>query len=205
MITTETLKKNSGLDSTAYFSNGDELTLSVEELCAFHIREGRKYSQEEYEQLILKIMCQRAKSKIMPYVVFTKRTEKQIYDKITENGFSVDVAEVLTEELKEKEYIDDREYSRSYIKKSIAKGLSKQKIIWDLKNKGVSQIIAEEILQEISPDELALAENALNKKLRTGGKKDYNKLYAFLMRKGFTGEIARKVLQESGIERDEKY
>lgn len=205
MIKTERLIKNSGEESTAYFSNGEELTFSAEELCAFHIRESREYSQEEYEELILKVMCQRAKTKVMPYVIFSKKTEKQVYDKIIENGFSEQVAETLTEELADKGYIDDREYCRSYMKKALDKGLSTQKIVWDLRSKGVNQACAEEILQDFSPDEVAFAKNALNKKLRTGGEKDYNKLYGFLVRKGFSGEISRKVLQESGIGKDEEY
>lgn len=202
MIKTETLKKISDGRSTAYFSNGEIIEFSIEELCAFHIREGREYSLEEYEALIHNVMCQRAKSVVMPYVVYTKRTEKQVYDKIKDSGFTDEVAVSLVSELKEKEYISDKDYCRSFIKKTLEKGESKQKILWELKNKGVSVNVAEEVYKEFSPDELNQAIKSLNKKLRTGGKKDYNKLYGFLQRKGFSAGIARKALQEIDVKRN---
>ena len=76
MIRTENIKKLSGNESTACFSNGENYTFSTEELCAFHIREGREYTQEEYETLIHNVTVQRAKLIVMPYVIYTKRTEK---------------------------------------------------------------------------------------------------------------------------------
>jgi len=205
MIRTENIKKLSGNESTACFSNGENYTFSTEELCAFHIREGREYTQEEYETLIHNVTVQRAKLIVMPYVIYTKRTEKQVYDKIKSSGYSEEVASALTEELKEKEYIDDRDYCRKYIKKSLDKGDSIQKMLYDLKEKGVSLSVAEEVMQEFSPEDVDQARILLNKKLRTGGKKDYNKLAGYLLRKGFPGGIVRKVLQESDIGRNEEY
>ena len=94
------------------------------------------------------------------------------------------------------------------VKKSVEKGASKQKILYDLKAKGVSATITQEVLDELSVDELSQAINSLNKKLRTGGQKDYNKLYGFLVRKGFSPGTARKALQEfdlSGNVSNEEY
>ncbi len=205
MIKTDSLKKKSGNESTALFSNGEEIIFSTEELCAFHIREGREYSETEYEELINKVMIQRAKLKVMPYVIYTKRTEKQVCEKIVAEGFASEVAALLVEELKEKEYISDKDYVLSYLKKTGDKGDSRQKIFFDLKNKGVAASLVEEVLAEMDFDDYKQAEIALNKKLRTGGKKDYNKLSGFLLRKGFSGAIVRKVLQEFQIGRNEEY
>ncbi len=199
MIKTETLKKISGGRSTAYFSNGENIEFSIEELCAFHIREGREYEEEEYLSLVANVMCQRAKTIVMPYVVYTRRTEKQVYDKIKEAGFSSDIAKSLCVELTEKEYINDKEYTKSFVKKSVEKGASRQKIFYDLKAKGVAATVIEEVLDELLVDELSQAIFSLNKKLRTGGQKDYNKLYAFLVRKGFSPGTARKALQEFNV------
>ena len=70
----------------------------------------------------------------------------------------------------------------------------------ELRQKGVGEAVIEEVLNEFSADDTNAARTLLNKKLRTGGEKDYNKLYSFLMRKGFSGETVRKVLQETEIE-----
>lgn len=201
MIIVERIQKGSSGKHTVIFNNGETKEFSEEELCAFHISPNREYSEEQFAAVMDKVLCERAKGQIMPYITFSKKTGRQIFEKILYLGFPERIAEQLVQELTEKAYIDDRAYCRSYVKQaSGAKSYSLSRIKLELRHRGVDDTVIEEVLQEFSVDDVSSARKLLNKKLRTAGKRDYNKLYSFLMRKGFSGETVRKVLQEIGFE-----
>ena len=206
MIRTDKVDLKSTEECTAHFSNGQDMTFTYEELCAFHIREGREYEDGDFADLMITVQCERAKTRVMPFVVFKKRTKAQVRERVLEAGFDQEVADSLTDELEAKGYIDDREFCRSFIRDSLErKGASVRKTLWDLESKGIARRLAEEMLAESGADDNAAAAGALEKKLRSGAPKDYNKLYAFLTRRGFSGAVADKVLRESGIERFKEY
>lgn len=201
MIRVEQMQEGSSGRCTVIFDNGEEFEFSKEELCAFHISPQKTYSENQLAAILDKVTCERAKEKVIRYVTFSKKTGRQVFDKIVNLGFETDIAEQLVQELTEKEYIDDREYCRSYVRQAIGtKAYSINRIKMELRQKGVGEAVIEEVLNEFSADDTNAARTLLNKKLRAGGEKDYNKLYSFLMRKGFSGETVRKVLQETEIE-----
>ncbi len=201
MIIVERIQEGSSGKHTVIFSNGEAMEFSEEELCAFHISPNREYSEEQFAAVMDKVLCERAKGQIMRYVTFSKKTGRQVFEKILYLGFPEGIAEQLVQELTEKAYIDDREYCRSYVKQaSGAKNYSLSRIKLELRYRGVDDTVIEEVLQEFSVDDVSSARKLLNKKLRRAGERDYNKLYSFLMRKGFSGETVRKVLQEIGFE-----
>lgn len=197
MICVEQIQACSSGQHTVTFSNGEAFTFSAEELCAFHICVQKEYSEEQFASLIDKVLCERAKGKIMRFVTFSRKTGGQVFEKIIGLGFPEHIAQQLVQELTEKGYLDDREYCCSYLKAAAAKGYSRSRIQMELRHKGVDETVLREILAEFPADDISSARKVLNKKLRTGGERDYNKLYAFLMRKGFSGETVRKVLQET--------
>ncbi len=200
MISVAQIQERSTGQHTVVFSNGEAFDFSAEELCAFHIRLQKEYSEEQLAALIDKAQCERAKGKIMRFVTFSPKTGRQVFEKIVSLGFPEHVAQQLVQELTEKAYIDDREYCRSYLRAAGAKSYSQNRIRAEFRQKGVDETVIREILEEFSVDDISSARKILNKKLRTGGERDYNKLYAFLMRKGFSGETVRKVLQETECE-----
>ena len=197
MVHVEQMQEGSSGQHTVIFDNGETFEFSAEELCAFHVGLQKEYTEEEFADLLDKVLCERAKGKVMGYVAFSKKTGRQVFEKIVSLGFSDRIAELLVQELTEKGYIDDRAYCCAYVRQATgSKAYSVSRIQMELRQKGVPESVIEEILEEFSVDDTAAARQALNKKLRTGGERDYNKLYAFLMRKGFSSETVRKVLQE---------
>ncbi len=201
MIVVEQIKEGSSGQCTVIFDNGEEFEFSREELCAFHITLRKEYSEDKLAAVIDKVMCERAKEKAMRYVTFSKKTGRQVFDKIVNLGFQEHIAELLVQELTEKEYINDREYCRSYLRQATGtKAYSICRIRMELRQRGVDETVIEEALNEFCVDDINSARTLLNKKLRAGSERDYNKLYSFLMRKGFSGETVRKVLQETEFE-----
>ena len=206
MILVSAVNKKSKDECTAHFSNGMVMNFTAEELCAFHIKEGREFEEPKFEQVISKVWTERAKAKVMSSVLYSPKTSKQVKDKILKEGFNENVADKLVDELTEKGYIDDEAYAERFIKKAIkSKPNSVMKITADLRGKGISGEVISRAIKNLTPDEDEMALRALEKKLHQSRDKDYNKLYGFLSRKGFPSGAARKALEHFGIEKDNEY
>ena len=94
------------------FDSGETFGFSAEELCAFHIDEGKYFCEETWAEVYHRILCERAKGKVMSFVTFSRKTGGQVFDRVVSLGFSEAVAESLVTELAEKGYIDDLSYCR---------------------------------------------------------------------------------------------
>lgn len=206
MIFVSEINKKTKNESTAHFSNGLVMDFTPEELCAFHIYEGRDFEDDKFEKVISKVWTERAKAKVIASVLYSPKTAKQVRDKVLHEGFSFDVAEKLTEELKEKGYINDAVYAEKYIARAIkSKPDSIAKIKATLMGKGISAEDISKAMENLEPDDSEMAVRVLEKKLHRSGDKDYNKLCGFLSRKGFSSGAVRHALDHFNIERKNEY
>lgn len=206
MILVSAVNKKSKDECTAHFSNGMVMNFTAEELCAFHIKEGREFEEPKFEQVISKVWTERAKAKVMASVLYSPKTSKQVRDKILKEGFDEAVADKLVDELVQKGYVDDEAYAERYIKRAVkSKPNSVLKITADLRGKGISGEIISKAFKNLAPDEDEMALRALEKKLHQSRDKDYNKLCGFLLRKGFPAGAVRKALEHFGIEKNNEY
>lgn len=206
MILVSAVNKKSKDECTAHFSNGMVMNFTAEELCAFHIKEGREFEEPKFEQVISKVWTERAKAKVMASVLYSPKTSKQVRDKIQKEGFDEAVADKLVDELVQKGYVDDEAYAERYIKRAVkSKPNSVLKITADLRGKGIPGEIISKAFKNLAPDEDEMALRALEKKLHQSRDKDYNKLCGFLLRKGFPAGAVRKALEHFGIEKNNEY
>lgn len=109
------------------------------------------------------------------------------------------IAEAIAR-LKEEGYVDDREYASSYVRSRIGKqGKGRLRVAQELKGQGISSRIIEQTLAQLDEDEeVKAAYEAASKKMRSlHGEPAENsrKLLQFLMRRGYSGAICRKVMQ----------
>lgn len=109
------------------------------------------------------------------------------------------IAEAIAR-LKEEGYVDDREYASSYVRSRISKqGKGRLRVAQELKGQGISSRIIEQTLAQLDEDEeVEAAYEAASKKMRSlHGEPAENsrKLLQFLMRRGYSGAICRKVMK----------
>ena len=128
------------------------------------------------------------------------RTEKQLKDKLISDGkYSEEVIDTVILFLKEYRYLDDRQYSVDYINgRKNTKGL--KALLYELKNKGVSDDILSELKEEYSDMDTSDAIKKLISKKgidpSTKDKKEKEKLFRFLISRGFTYSDITKVLTD---------
>lgn len=132
------------------------------------------------------------------------RTEKQLRDKLRQSKkYSDDVIDETIKFLKKHKYIDDIEYAKRYIE--LYKDKYSEKILkTKLYEKGVDKKIIQKALEEcdIMLDSVELIKKLLLKKCpdyyernTTMDIKEKQKIFAFLMRKGFSYEDIQDVMR----------
>ncbi len=145
-----------------------------------NLRKKLKDSDSKLEESALRILSIRDHS------------ERELFQKLKKRGFEVERIVSLIERLKETGVLDDRRFAISYARWRRKKLYGNRKIYAELLNKGVDRELALEAIESVS-EEMGEAEAArtLARKKGTRGEK----LFRFLVQRGFSMEVAREVAQ----------
>lgn len=138
-----------------------------------------------------------AKSKVLKYIVYKKRTEYEVRKKF-ENEFDEDIFEEVIDVMKENKYLGDNIYAERSINEFIAiNTLSIKEIKYKLQLKGIKSSIIDECIQdnyeELIEYEHKCAVKQMRKKLKDG---DIQKARLFLMKKGYKEESIKYAIEE---------
>ena len=156
------------------------------ELSRYHLEEGAVLPPEVYEELVNRVLKKRATLRAMHILERTDKTEAQLRRKLEESEYP-------------KEYLDDRRYAEHYIEwKKQGKGKARLKM--ELVQKGISREIIEEVLESTDFGETReMIRQIILKKRKTDipmNEKEKQRIYGFLMRKGFSSSDILAVMRE---------
>lgn len=140
-----------------------------------------------------------AKNKALRYLTSRMRTMSEIRNKLQMLGFSSSTIDKVVTDLIELGYINDEEYIDAFINDTLKiKPKGKRLIELTLREKGIDYGLITQKLNSIgNNDEENLARKLLDKKFKNtdlADKKTLNKIYLFLMRKGFNSDLIAKIL-----------
>lgn len=187
--------------SKVYIEEEFAFVLYKGELRLYHVRQGEELSQADYDAILREVLPRRAKRRAMNLLQGREYTTKQLHDKLREGYYPEAVIDQALDYVAGYRYIDDLRYAVSYItgQESVR---SRRRIEQDLIRKGIPRKILEQAWQEWeeqggAQDEQSMIKKLLEKKKYDTGhtdRKEVQRLYSFLARKGFSGEQIRKAL-----------
>ena len=148
-----------------------------------------KFADEEKLEMLEK--REKLKTKVLKYIMFKKRTEKEVREKFA-NEEEESLEEVI-EILKDLGYINDVDYIDRFINEAInIKNLSLYELRYKLYSKGISKDLIEDYFssnyETLVDYEKKSAKNIINKKKRTMEIEDIKN---YLKRKGYKEESIR--------------
>lgn len=185
--------------SRVYLDEELAFVLYKGELSRYGIKEGAELSEDIYREILDTVLTKRAKLRCMNLLKSMDRTEFQLRQKLRQGDYPEEVAERAIAYVKKFGYVNDRAYALRYIESRQGRDARRQ-IACDLRQKGISQDIIQEAFEEAEPqDEEALIRRLAEKKHidpRTADRKERQRLYGFLMRKGFSSEAIGRALRE---------
>ena len=170
------------------------------EVFRYHIEKDREISPEIYKEIIEEVLTKRAKLRALHLLEQGDRTKKDLEEKLLKNGYPPEAVEAALAYVESFHYIDDKRYALSYIQnQSGRKG--RARIQMELRRKGVPQEYIDQAFQEMEEetDTEAVIRELVQKKRRGQGpmdEKEKQRLYGFLLRRGFSTSDILCVLRE---------
>ena len=115
--------------------------------------------------------------------------------KLGQAGFAQHDINVLLDEFEEKNWLSDSRFAESFVADHRARAGS-VKLAYDLRQRGVSDAIIEDVLSKNRDSELERAREVWRKKFRSAPENanETVKQMRFLQGRGFTAEVIRKTL-----------
>ena len=135
------------------------------------------YSLEDFDK---------AKTKILKYIVYKRRTEQEVRQKF-KNEFDEEMFEDIIDYLKDAKYIDDEEYIEKIVNNfKILKNLSNKELKYKLMAKGLEKNLIEDYFyenkEELEEYEIKSATNIIIKKSRD---MENDEIKMYLLKKGY--------------------
>lgn len=165
----------------------------------------QELSEDKYEYILHQLLPKRAEARLLHLLEKKDYTEGQLCKKLEEGYYPTECIQYAIGRMKEYGYVDDRRYIRNYIEGQREKKTYKQ-IEQNLRQRGITKQQLEQYRLEhledfysdqVEEQERRLAERLLEKRkyhkeLASSSEKE--KQYRYLLGKGFSPSVIRKVL-----------
>ncbi len=178
------------------FADSSEVLIDNEVVYEKTLRAGVDLSQEYIDELVSESNYRRAKSRALWYLDRNDHTEKALYQKLLRGGFPEKESAMVIARLIEVGLLNDERYAKNYAERLIESNISKREALQKMLIKGVPYELAKSVLADTESDEETQIKNLIQKKYRTklSGENGWQKVYAALIRKGFSYEAVKKTL-----------
>ncbi len=177
-----------------YVDGGESFPLYKGEIKRYGIREQNELSDDEYGHIIRDILIKRAKERAMHILKGADKTERQIREKLERGRYPSLVIDEVIKFLLKYEYINDYDYSVSYIKtysKSQSERLMREKLLQRGVDRDIIVTAMEDAMKEADYDCQSIIADILRRKKYnndTADIKEKNRMVSHLLRKGFMYE-----------------
>lgn len=167
----------------------------------YGIREGEELDEATYELIQKEVLSKRAEKRALHLLEKRDYTAAGLQRKLTEGGYSEEIAKAVIEVMKGYRYLDDARYADQYIR-CYAGRKTRRAIYAKLAEKGIAKDVIANVYERFDEegneaDEESMAVELLKKRHYEGGpieKKEMDRHIAFLMRRGFSISCIRKAV-----------
>lgn len=146
---------------------------------------------------------EKAKEYAFLLLKFRQRSEKELFERLKKKNFRPETIKEALAFLKEKAFIDDDGFTRAWLSQRLKKPYGLRRILRELSLKGIARERAEAAFGQIKEDyneKEIVARVAKERLARLSGLeplKAKKRLFAYLLRRGFSPEIIRECLNKS--------
>ncbi|MER2137815.1 MAG: regulatory protein RecX [Arthrobacter sp.] len=148
-----------------------------------------------------------ARAIVLRQLTSSAKSRQQLADKLAERDVPDDVAEAVLDRFEEVQLIDDAEFARMWVRsRSQTRSLARSAIRRELTGKGIDPQLAEEALEQLSPDAaVEAARDLVDRKLRRASlpedakerDKLVRRLVSMLARKGYSPSLGFTVVNDA--------
>lgn len=193
LVTAITQQKRDESKYNIFLDGEYSFALPMQDILYFKLKEGQEVSAETVDFIRKNLIYVKAQDAALHYISYKMRTLAEVRQKLTEKEFAEDVIEQVIAFLEKYGYVDDREYCRKYIAERLRlrpKGAYALRV--ELRQRGISAELADEVLAETEIDEEEDALRWLEKKTKGNfcvDRDEKRRLQSFLARKGYSYSV----------------
>ncbi|MFF2532190.1 regulatory protein RecX [Brevibacillus sp. NPDC058079] len=194
--------------------NNSRYSLYLDDVFAFGISEdvyirnrkkivvGNEIEQSFVDEVLIEEEMQKTMDSALRLLSFRIRSEYELRMRLRQKGYEDNWIDLALEKLRSYQYVNDETFAKTLAKdRQNIKKLGERGLKAELKQKGISQEIITQVVDELCSDEKELGQaiELCEKKLRSISGKDpipktRQKLMQFLVRKGYSFDIAGKAI-----------
>ena len=199
------IEKKDNSNVIIYLDNGEKIYLAYEVVLKNGLRKGIEISESHFHFLITENQKYFIKKKAYDYLGKRIHSAYELKTKLLRKKYDIDLINGVIDDLRKGGYLDDTRFAEIFIDEKIRlKSWGRTKLKSELAKRGVAPDIITSVMMEIFPgqqeeQELAfqLAEKKYmslkNRKLEQ--RKLVQKIYSFLMAKGYSFDICKIVVE----------
>ena len=180
------------------FADGGEILLDSS-VCENHaLKAGGEITQEKLSELKYESEYERAKERALWYLDRADRTEKALFQKLVTAGFDKRASAEVIARLKELGLVDDTRFAENFAGRCRDSCVSPREAVSKMLAKGVPYEIAKAAADNSDTDEEEQLRRLIEKKYarKLNEENGARKVYAALIRKGFSFSAVRSVLKK---------
>lgn len=181
---------------------GDEvLNVHEDTLIAMRLLKGRRLSAEEWQVLLQEQSREDAYRAAIAMLSRKARTSRELADALKRKGYDPETIQACLQRLRDRRMLDDASYAKRFAEqRTIGHRKGSRLIRQELLQRGISRDEAEQALAAIDERVELEAAFALARKKWPQLKGDHRerkmKLVGYLLRRGYPGDVVRKVVEQ---------
>lgn len=157
---------------------------------------GQEVDKTELDRLKQCSADDKAYNQVLGYLAIRPRATFEVRQYLRRKQASAELTESIIVNLTEKQLLNDRSFAMSWVEnRRLLKPTSRRKLLMELRQKGVSTEIAENVLREDETADSSVLKELISRKLRQTKYQDHTKLMQYLARQGFGYEDIKNALQ----------
>ena len=167
------------------------------------LSKGCIIDERRLKEIVYKEEKIKAKSTALKILERTLKTEKEVREKLIDRGYDGNIADETIEFLKGYNFINDETYAKLFVKEKL-KSKGKNKIRFDLQQKGIDSELISKIFYEIDDDvenniakELCIKKYNILKKSTDDERKIKEKLFRYLVSRGYDFSLSNGIIKET--------
>lgn len=187
------------------FEDGNSLSVFKDIIYNFSLRKFDDIEEKLFNEIRDKQLFLEIKEKALSLLARRAHSKYELKQKLFQKKFEKEKIETVLNTLESDGYINDFEFAKLFINERIAKGKSGPiKIKSELMGKGIKREVIDEVLKIFFPSEenedaaFSIAEKKISqlKKRNLDERIIKQKLYSFLLSRGFSFEVAKQVSEK---------
>ena len=190
----------------------DEFAFGVDEvtLLKFSLTKGTELTQDTIREIEQETQYQNVYQKALHFLNFKLRTAKEVYEKLEKLEVSDEVINQVLQQLMDHGFINDQFYAESYVRENFALQKKGPKAVaFELKKKGVNDTIIQKALAEFDEvtqldQAIEIAQKYVDRQGNVPVKTVKQKVYGFLMQKGYDLDVVQSVISVLTFEKQEE-